>query len=119
MADNSFKVIDDGSITGIKEEIKFDWLADEVTLRTTYLPTSGTFSILDQNKAFQASHDGYSPTRELQHVASIPLAVIGLWIEKYGVDPTQKGHEVLLARLLNDPDWRHLRTGGGVLHFKE
>lgn len=115
--DYKFLVIDDGKETGIREEMRFDWSSDQVLRKTTYLPTTGINETLDANKQFL--NNGFSPSRELQHVASIPMAVIGLWIEKYGVDPTQKGNERLLARLLNDPEWSELRTGRGMLDFKE
>lgn len=117
--DNSFLVLDDGAKSGIKEEIKFDWLEGKATQRTTFTPATGINQILDQNIQFQNTSDGYSPSRELQHVASIPLAVLYIWIDRYGVDPTAKGNERLLSRLLNDPEWAYLRTGRGRLDFKE
>jgi hypothetical protein len=119
MSDNKFLTIDDGAETGIREEIKFDWLDGTATQKTTFLPSSGTWDILDQNRAFQNAHDGYTPSRDMQHVASIPMSVVVLWTQKYGVDPTQKGNEHLLARLLNDPEWQWLRTGRGHLQFVE
>lgn len=115
--DYKFLVIDDGKATGIREEMKFDWASNQIIQKTTYLPSTGINETLDANKQFM--NNGFSPSRELQHVASIPMAVIGLWIQRYGVDPTQKGHEKLLARLLNDPEWSELRTGRGTLDFKE
>jgi hypothetical protein len=115
--DYKFLVIDDGATTGIREEMKFDWASSQVLRKTTFLPSTGINETLDANKNFL--NNGYSPSRDLQHVASIPMAVIGLWIERYGVDPTQKGNEALLARLLNDPEWRDLRTGRGAVNFKE
>ena len=69
--------------------------------------------ILEQNKRLQTEGDGYSPSREWRRVASILVTVQMQWIEKYGVDPLAKGNEALLKRLLNDPEWRHLRTSPG------
>lgn len=119
MADNKFLVVDDGKETGIREEVSFDWLTQEATFRSTFTPDFDTNAVLDSNKRFQNTHDGYTPSRDLQHVASIPMSVIMLWIEKYGVDPTVRGNEALLARLLNDPEWSELRTGRGFLKFVE
>lgn len=118
MGDLKFLTLDDGAETGIKEEILFDWDAGKATTKTTYTPTFDTNAVLENNKILQNHTDGFSPTRELQHVASIPLSVVMLWIDKYGVDPTARGNEALLARLLNDPEWRELRTGLGRVNFK-
>lgn len=119
MADNKFLLLDDGKDTGIREEIKFDWLTGEAVQRTTFTQQTDINGILSANREFQNTHDGYTPSRDLQHVASIPMAVIALWIQKYGVDPTTKGNEALLMRLLNDPEWSDLRTGRGFLKFVE
>jgi hypothetical protein len=34
------------------------------------------------------------------------------WLQKYGPvnDPMKKGNEKLLFQLLNDPEWRYLKT---------
>lgn len=70
--------------------------------------------ILDENKRAQNSGDGWSKSREWRHVARIPMTVYLQWMQEYGVDPFGKGNEPLLNRLLNDPQYRHLRisTGG-------
>jgi hypothetical protein len=75
--------------------------------------------VLDRNKALQNAGDGYSPSREMQRVASIPIGVVEMWKVIYGVDPTARGNERLLTRLLNDPEWLWLRVGGGRVDFKE
>lgn len=70
--------------------------------------------VIEYNKARQNDGTGgWSPTRELRHVARIPLGVLQQWIEKYGVDPTARGQEDLLRRLLNDPENKYLRVGTG------
>lgn len=72
--------------------------------------------VIDANKHDQVHNPtGYSPSRELQHVARIPITIQMQWIERYGADPLAKGNEGLLRRILNDPDWRYLRTGGGLI----
>lgn len=69
---------------------------------------------LEANRRLRAEGDGYSPSRELRRIASIPTVVQFEWIRRYGVDPLARGNEALLRRLLNDPDWRHLRTAPGA-----
>lgn len=68
---------------------------------------------IEENKRARSAGDGYSPSRELRRVASIPVAVQFEWIRRYGADPLAKGNEKLLRRLLNDPEWAYLRTSPG------
>jgi hypothetical protein len=67
--------------------------------------------ILDLNKAQQANEEGMSQTREMRHVARIPVVVYHQWCEQYGFDVMKD--KALLRRLLNDPDNRWLRVDGG------
>ncbi len=72
-------------------------------------------AILDRNKAMATHNDGYSPSRELRRVASIPNVVALMWLREEGwwyLDPNAKDR---LRRKLNDPDWRWLRTAPGVV----
>lgn len=71
--------------------------------------------VIEANKAATLAGDGYTPSRDLRRVASIPAAVQLVWIERYGADPLAKGNEGLLRRILNDPEWAHLRTSHGRL----
>jgi hypothetical protein len=70
--------------------------------------------ILDSNGRIANSGDGYSKSRDLQHVASIPLIVVEQWL-KEGVDVFNPEHEAAVMRRLNDGGWLKLRTGGGRL----
>jgi hypothetical protein len=70
--------------------------------------------IIEANKiAQQASNNGYSPSKDLKHVASIPVGVILVWMERYGVDYATATDMEFIKKRLNDPDWKHLRTGSG------
>ncbi len=72
--------------------------------------------ILEANKAMANHNDGYSPTRELRRVASIPLALVWKIRNEEGWDPLDAGrYQERIKRLLNDSDWRHLRTAPGRL----
>lgn len=69
--------------------------------------------ILDRNKALATHNDGYSPSRELRRVATIPMVVAQKWLNEEGwwcFDP--ECADKLKAKL-NDPDWAHLRTAPG------
>jgi hypothetical protein len=69
--------------------------------------------ILDANKRAQADGVGWSPSRELRHVARIPTLIYHEWCKVHGVDVLHPAHRDLLRRLLNDPDNRWLRVDGG------
>ncbi len=87
-----------------------------------YDPSTNQFSIetvqdvepiLEENKRALNNGDGYTPSRDMRKIASIPLNVLSLWKEKHGIDIFDKNHEAGVKRLLNDPDWRYLRTAPG------
>lgn len=66
--------------------------------------------ILERNKALQSLGDGYSPSRDIARVASIPIVVQYEWLRRYGVEVFNPDHEPWVRRLLNDSEWRYLRT---------
>jgi hypothetical protein len=66
---------------------------------------------IERNKAEQNDGTGgWNADKSLRRVARIPNAVIELWKIKYGVNVFNKDHAPAVKRLLNDPDWRFLRT---------
>lgn len=72
--------------------------------------------ILDANKEDQTFNPtGYSPSRDMKHVARIPLIVAEQWLNDYGIDVFNQDHKPAVRRLLNNRDWLFVRTGGGVL----
>lgn len=72
---------------------------------------------LDRNKAMANHNDGYSETRELRRVASIPEIVRMKWMNEEGWDCCAPGNEDRLVKKLNDPDWRYLRTAEGRVGY--
>lgn len=69
---------------------------------------------IERNKAlYNLDNRGYTPSKNLQHVASIPRLAVEIFKQRYGADPLKKGNEELLERLLNDPDLRYFRTAPG------
>ena len=71
--------------------------------------------ILERNKALAVAGDGYSPSRELRRAASIPAVVAEKWRNELGIDVFDPDHWPAVRRLLNDPEWRWLRTAEGRL----
>ncbi len=43
-------------------------------------------------------------------VASIPLVIVEKWANELGVNVFDRSHWPKVKQLLNDPDWRYLRT---------
>lgn len=68
--------------------------------------------ILEVNKSL-ANNDDYTKggiKDSWFHCASIPNIVIEQWKNKYGVDVFNKDHEKAVKRLLNNPEYRYLKT---------
>ena len=105
---------------GVQEDFAYDPETGKYFIKRTFAPE--TWDILRNNVALQnAGWDGYSgdSDRAFKKVASIPIQIIELWTEMYGVNPLDPGNEKLLTRLLNDPDWSTLRTSTGRVKIKE
>jgi hypothetical protein len=81
--------------------------------RTSVVSLQDAEPILERNKAMAAHNDGYTPSRELRRVASIPLILVLKWLNEegwYAFDPNARDR---LKRKLNDPEYRWLRTAPG------
>ncbi len=75
-------------------------------------------AILEANKKdMNSGHDGYSPTRDLQHVATIPSSVVEQFYRQ-GIDLTNNDHWPLIKAMLDDPSYSHFRTHKGKLSSK-
>lgn len=92
---------------GIRHEIIFD----EGKMITC--ATQDTTPVLELNKAMATHNDGYTPSREMRRVASIPLILIYKWRQEEGWDAFDPQHADKLAQKLNDPDYAYLRTAPG------
>ena len=71
--------------------------------------------LLDRNRAMANHNDGYTESREMRRVASVPAIVRQKWLIEEGWDMMDPAHSDKLARKLNDPDWAYLRTAPGRL----
>ena len=70
---------------------------------------------IEANKREQASgHDGYTPSREMRKVASIPIEIVNQWMVERGINALRPEDWPKVAALLDDPDHRFLRTDAGV-----
>jgi hypothetical protein len=53
--------------------------------------------------------------KSMRKVASIPLIIIEKWKRELGVDVMNKDHMTKVKQLLNDPQYRYLRTHESVI----
>lgn len=66
--------------------------------------------IIDRNKELANHTDGWNADKTMRHVARIPVEVMYLWVEKYGIRAWDRNHAEGVRRLLNSNEWRYLRT---------
>jgi len=71
--------------------------------------------ILDKNRAMANHNNGYSPSREMRRVGSIPNIVALKWLKEEGWWCFEPANADKLMRKLNDIDYRWLRTAPGRL----
>lgn len=88
---------------------------DEADGGVTITSSQDTDAILDANKAMATHNDGYSLSRDLRRVASIPMVLVAKWLQEEGWNAFDPAHADRLRRKLNDPDYLWLRTGEGRL----
>lgn len=80
---------------------------------TRFAASAHTNPVIERNKAMFTHNDGYTPSRDMRRVASIPYIVGLKWLNEEGwwfMDPDASDK---LAAKLNDPEWGHLRTAPG------
>jgi len=68
--------------------------------------------IIEHNKALQ-NDDGYTShgiKNEMWHYARIPIVIQEKWLKEKGIDVMNKEHWGAVKKLLNDPDYRYLKT---------
>lgn len=72
--------------------------------------------ILDLNHAKRSlGRSYYAEDPELHRVASVPLGVAYQWLDMYGVEAWNPEHIDRVTRLLNDPEWRYLKTAEVII----
>lgn len=93
---------------GVVEHLVFDDADRKIHLQRT----SDVTANIEQNKReFNDASRGRDGLGD--KVASIPMGVALTWLERYGVDVFNRNHWPAVKRLLNDPEWRYLRTAPG------
>jgi hypothetical protein len=102
------RVLDYDPLTGMTTH--FDYIPETDT--TVISREQDVSTILDINKALQNNEqitkDGIK--EGWWQYAKIPMIVIEKWINEHGVDVFNKDHQKAVFRLLNQPEYRYLKT---------
>lgn len=88
------------------------WSYDEPSKRSIIVRAQDPLPILEDNKRLYNSGDGYSPSREIRRVATIPKVIVEQWMSE-GVSILDKNCRNEIRRRLNDPENLFLRTAPG------
>ncbi len=92
----------------------YDQTTGDATIETIHDVTA----ILDDNKRQRLSgHDGYTPSRDLRKVASIPLGTVER-LYKMGINIMDDNDWPMIAALLDSNEWAAFRTAPGVISKK-
>ena len=75
---------------------------------------------IKHNKALYTQNDGYSKSRELKRVASIPTIALSVWANEYNGDSNWFGlpkevQKKILKEKLNSSEFRYFRTAEGKI----
>ena len=102
----------------VKDPIKRSFSYDHTDDKGVIHSVQDVEPLLDLNKREQTGDSMYATGRGpagMHKVASIPLVIIEKWKAELGVDVMNKDHMPKVKQLLNDPEYRYLRTGGGTI----
>jgi hypothetical protein len=95
------------------------WWEDDGKGGGTVVSQQAVDAILDRNKAMATHNDGYTPSRDMRRVASVPVTMLYKWLAEEGYDPRTGGFRDAMAGIvkkkLNDLDYAYLRTAPGRL----
>ncbi len=99
---------------GILEQHNYQPVEGDVIVRNT----QDVEPILEHNKRLkrdaEEGNGGYTPSRDMRRVASIPNVVILKWFCEEGINVFNDEHWPWVAsRKLDDPEYEYLRTAPG------
>jgi hypothetical protein len=95
-------------ITGLTLWHEYDPLTKDTHIHTTYSHEQ-TDAVLDMNHRMANHDDGYDSTKSWRRVAEIPMSVLHWFMVNKGIDLIRCDSKTL-KRIMNDSDWRKLRT---------
>lgn len=110
------RVLDHNPLTG--ESVIFDY--DEATDVLKLTHQQNVEHILERNKALASDADRTKRQikNDMVHYATVPNTVILKWQLEKGVDVFNTNHRREVFKLLNDPDYKYLKTTGIYHDYK-
>ena len=102
------RLLEHNEFSGLTQYFHYDELADTFTIETV----GNAEPVIERNKKL------YNEGRRRggwNFIASIPPEVILTWRSKYGLKIEDRNHWPRIKRLLNDSEWRYLRTAPGMI----
>lgn len=95
-------------ITGVDTFHEYDHLTDET--RIIYLGDAS--ALIDENKrlANDSEYTKKGIKQEFWKYASIPAIIQTKWLIEHGVDVWNRDHGPAMGKLLEDPQYRYLKT---------
>lgn len=106
-------LLDVDALSGAVETFEYDHGEDRAVIRRT----ADVQAIIDRNKELQ-NHGVHQKTPgdlDMRLVASIPIEVTYVWLQRYGVCAWKREHWDKVKQLLNDNEWRYLRVNNMIL----
>jgi len=99
------------------EPIKTRFIYDHDGDNAVFHRTQDVQPLLEMNKRELNNDSPYGGVNAagMRKVASIPLIIIEKWKRELGVDVMNKDHMPKVKQLLNDPEYKWLRTHESVL----
>ncbi len=96
----------------LAQQVDFDPSEERIGVRSV----QDVEPILKRNRELRLHrpNNGYTPSRDLQHVATIPLIVVHQWL-KEGLNVYDPNSTKEILRRLNDSEWKELRASEGQL----
>ena len=99
---------------------KTTFVGDDAEKQITIGEEQNIDSHLKHNKELYNSNDGYSPSRELKRVASIPILALQIWAKEYNGNnnwwalPAETQTKILKKKL-NSNEFQYFKTARGNL----
>lgn len=105
--------LDTDPYSGAVETLSVDEMSGDFAIHRT----ADVQPIIDANKEWEnhVSHVRTPGDLDMRLAARIPIEVAYLWLQRYGICAWKKEHWDKVKRLLNDGEWRYLRTNNLIL----
>lgn len=101
------RLLDHDELTGVATWFVGD--DDPETFHT--IITQDVEPFIERNKALQnTGREYWKAGGDFRHEATIPVGVQMKWLTEKGVDVYNPDHQKAVIKLLNDPEWRYLKT---------